>query len=218
MPTSTWRRLPEPRRTAVVVAAEAEFASKGFARGSLNVIARTAGVAKGSLFVYFHDKIDLFGHIVELAATRVGEAIDRRSEELAWADGFFPALTELLDEWMQYFRTHPVDRSLTVRTILELDPNARAKVTNNLDRSYVAFLRPLLDNAQKQGWLSPDADLDAFVSLLVLLLPHLADSGLRAVDPIFAPPGRLATEASVAGDRAGVRRLVRVFEVAFGSH
>src|SRR5690349_5607311 len=49
MPTETWMRLPDARRATVLDAAEAEFARNGYSRGSLNVIAREAGVAKGSL-------------------------------------------------------------------------------------------------------------------------------------------------------------------------
>ena len=52
MPTVTWARVDPLRRAAVVEAAEAEFGAHGFSRGSLNVIARRAGVAKGSLFQY----------------------------------------------------------------------------------------------------------------------------------------------------------------------
>ena len=55
MPTVTWARVDPARRAAVVEAAEAEFGAHGFSGGSLNVIARRAGVAKGSLFQYFAD-------------------------------------------------------------------------------------------------------------------------------------------------------------------
>jgi AcrR family transcriptional regulator len=181
MPTPTWERLPEARRAAVIAAAEREFAANGFSRGSLNVIAREAGVAKGSLFQYFLDKVDLFEYVVELAAQRVGTAIGRRSNELAWSDGFFPALTALLEEWMEYFRTHPDDRSL---------------VANDLDRIGFELLRPLVIDAQANGFVRPDADVDAFLFLLMALLPHLADTRLRDV---------------------ALHRLVAVLEDAFGT-
>ena len=60
MPTVTWARVDPSRRAAVIEAAEAEFGAHGFSQGSLNVIARRAGVAKGSLFQYFADKRDLY--------------------------------------------------------------------------------------------------------------------------------------------------------------
>ena len=53
MPRPTWFNLDEGRRERVLRAAMAEFGSRGYSAGSLNVIAREAGVAKGSLFQYF---------------------------------------------------------------------------------------------------------------------------------------------------------------------
>ena len=49
MPTVTWARVDPARRAAVVAAAEAEFGAHGFSGGSLNVIARRAGVGKAEL-------------------------------------------------------------------------------------------------------------------------------------------------------------------------
>lgn len=201
----------------MIVAAATEFAAHGFAKASVNVIAHNARVAKGSIFVYFDDKLELFCHIVAITADRVGDVMQRRSRELRWEEGFFDALTELLEAWTDYFGHHAQDRHLTIRTIFELDPSARARVTNVLDRSYVDFLRPLLIAARTQGWLRADADVDAFVSLLVLLLPRLAETELRRADPVFRAADGHAGDGSANADRAGIRRLVQVFEHAFAA-
>ena len=71
MPTVTWARVDPARRAAVIEAAEAEFGAHGFSNGSLNVIARRAGVAKGSLFQYFADKRDLYAYIADVGSQRV---------------------------------------------------------------------------------------------------------------------------------------------------
>ena len=126
MPTDTWNRLPQARRDAVLTAAETEFALNGFSRGSLNVIAREAGVAKGSLFQYFDDKVDLFAHLCDRAVERIGDAMADRVETLDWAAGFFPACSELLGAWVDYFVQNPVDRSLSAAVFLEPDPEARS--------------------------------------------------------------------------------------------
>jgi len=211
MPTATWDRLAETRRDAVLNAAEAEFAEHGFSRGSLNVIARNAGVAKGSLFQYFVDKNDLFGHLVDRAANRIGAAMDQCSDALDWTAGFFPAFGTLLDAWMDYFHVNPHERALTVRASLELDPVTREAVTNAVDRRHVASLRPRLEAGREQGWLRADADLDAFLSLLLLMMPQLAMApALRTVSPVFGTD-------DVSNGRAGAHRLLAVLEVAFGT-
>ena len=210
MPTETWHRLPPARRDAVLVAAEAEFAAHGFSRGSLNVIAREAGVAKGSLFQYFDDKVDLFVHLCELAADRVGCAMDEAAAGIDWSQGFFPGYTRLLDAWVDHFRTHAVDRELSAAVSLEPDPDARTAVRRVIDERYLSFLRPLLQTAQADGWLRADADLDAFIALLLLVVPHLAIAPTHAeLDPVLGLGGDDPHE--------GVRRLIAVFETAFGT-
>ena len=82
MPTVTWARLDPIRRAAVVEAAEAEFGAHGFSQGSLNVIARRAGVAKGSLFQYFADKRDLYAFIADVGSQRVRAYMEARILEL----------------------------------------------------------------------------------------------------------------------------------------
>jgi len=209
MPTETWNRLPAARRQAVLDAAEAEFARHGFSRGSLNVIAREAGVAKGSLFQYFDDKVDLFVHLCVIAADRVGLAMDEATADVDWSHGFFPGYTEMLDIWVEHFRTHTVDRELSAAVTLEADPDARTAVRAVIDARYVEFLRPLLETARADGWLRPDADLDAFIALLLLVLPHLALAPTHAeLDPVLGLGG--------LDPSTGVRRLIAVLEAAFG--
>ena len=112
MPTVTWARLDPARRAAVVEAAEAEFAEHGFSQGSLNVIARRGGVAKGSLFQYFADKRDLYAFVVDVASERVRSYMEDRIRELEPSRPIFDFLTDLLDVWVAYFADHPRERSL----------------------------------------------------------------------------------------------------------
>ena len=89
LPTDTWYRLPQARRDAVLAAAEAEFAANGFSRGSLNVIAREAGVAKGSLFQYFTDKADFYVYLSELASNRIRSYMEVLISEQDWTGDFW---------------------------------------------------------------------------------------------------------------------------------
>ena len=210
MPTETWTRLPEPRRAAVLAAAEAEFAAHGFSRGSLNVIAREAGVAKGSLFQYFDDKVDLFVHLCGIVADRVGADLDEHAPvEIDPQVGPFVGLAEALERWAVYFRTHPVERALSAAVTLEPDPDARRAVRAVVDERLIAAWRPVLVEARDRGALRPDADLDAFLSLLLLVLQHLAlATSYPELDPVLGLAGE--------DPAAGIARYVAVFEAAFG--
>ncbi len=54
----------EARRRAILQAARQVFARKGYDPATLEAVAREAGLAKGTLYLYFRDKEDLFFQVV----------------------------------------------------------------------------------------------------------------------------------------------------------
>ncbi|MEH3140075.1 MAG: TetR/AcrR family transcriptional regulator [Mycobacterium kyogaense] len=214
MPTVTWSRLGGERRAAVVAAAESEFAAHGFSGGSLNVIARRAGVAKGSLFQYFADKRDLYAHITDVGSQRVRTYMEDQIRDLDPTRPFFDFLTDLLDVWVAYFAEHPRERALHAAASFEVDTDARVSIRAVVHRHYLEVLRPLVYSARERGDLRPDADLDALLSLLLMLLPHLALAPyVRGMDPLLG-----LDELSPDQPALVVRRYVAVLAAAFGSH
>ena len=59
-----WQRRAEDRPREICTAALEVFSEKGFAAARLDEIARRAGVSKGTLYLYFKDKEDLFRAVV----------------------------------------------------------------------------------------------------------------------------------------------------------
>jgi AcrR family transcriptional regulator len=213
VPRETWERLPEDRRQAVLNAAEAEFAKRGFSAGSLNTIVREAGISKGSLFQYFHDKADLYTHLVELASVRIRLQMEAQISELHWDADFFGALEKLMVFWTDYFGKHPVDRAMTATVNLEPAESVRTAVRVAVNRHYLEVLPPLLADAQANGSLRPDADIEALLALLMLVLPHLAIAPYHAgLDPVLG-----LFRASSKDRHAIVERLVEVLHGAFGA-
>ncbi len=74
------RRLPrvqEPgeRRAAILDAALAEFAARGIADTRLDDVAARAGIAKGTIYLYFRDKESLFQELVRAKLSPLVDAI-----------------------------------------------------------------------------------------------------------------------------------------------
>ncbi|KUH93745.1 TetR family transcriptional regulator [Mycolicibacterium acapulense] len=214
MPTVTWARVDPSRRAAVIEAAEAEFGAHGYSQGSLNVIARRAGVAKGSLFQYFADKRDLYAYIADLGSQRVRSYIEDRIRELDPSRPFFEFLTDLLDTWVAYFAEHPQDRALHAASNFEIDTEARVSVHTVIHRHYLEVLRPLVRNAHARGDLRADCDTDALLSLLLMIFPHMALAPyVRGMDPVLGLDDPTPEQPALA-----VRRLVSVLAQAFASN
>lgn len=70
-----WQRRAEERPREICAAALEVFAEKGFAAARLDEIARRAGVSKGTLYLYFKDKEELFRAVVKDAIVPNVEAI-----------------------------------------------------------------------------------------------------------------------------------------------
>ncbi|MGE5537003.1 MAG: TetR/AcrR family transcriptional regulator [Gemmatimonas sp.] len=59
-PQPRWRRRKDARPAEIVAAAVATFAERGFAAAKLDEIAARAGITRGTLYLYFKSKEDLF--------------------------------------------------------------------------------------------------------------------------------------------------------------
>jgi AcrR family transcriptional regulator len=69
-------------RTALMAAARALFAEKGFAETGTPEIVRRAGVTRGALYYHFADKRDLFRTVLEAEERALADRINRESEPL----------------------------------------------------------------------------------------------------------------------------------------
>ncbi len=68
-------REDSAKRRQILDGARRAFLSNGFDAASMNEIARAAGVSKGTLYVYFKSKEELFEAIVETQCREQGEQI-----------------------------------------------------------------------------------------------------------------------------------------------
>ena len=208
MPTDTWWNLPEEKRDRITRAAMVEFGNRGFSAGSLNVIAREAGIAKGSLFQYFGDKLDMFASICDATSAVIREStLDGVDPD---RDPFFDALRHIVRNWLQFFESHPVERGIAFAAGNEVDPEAGAAVRSVTSRRFAQALRPLAKGAEARGELRPGVDTDQVVAMVVLLLRHLDKAPYYPhIDPVLgldrkrpAEVERIALELVDALERA----------------
>src|SRR6478672_8571642 len=89
-----WRRLPEERPRQILDAAFAVFAERGLAAARLDDIAKRAGLSKGTIYLYFPNKEELFREVVHSTVIEFierGEAAleterDPRRALIAWME------------------------------------------------------------------------------------------------------------------------------------
>ncbi len=78
MPSATFYNLPAEKRERLLRAAREEFSRVPYESASVNRIIRSAGIPRGSFYMYFTDKEELFGHLMD----SYGALLERRMGEL----------------------------------------------------------------------------------------------------------------------------------------
>src|SRR5262245_8349076 len=106
--TTRWKRRKEARPAEILAAALDCFAEKGFAATRMDDVAARAGVTKGTLYLYFESKEELFKALVrsqllpnlerlEAAASMPGSATALLEGLLAiWAGHVYPSAVSVI--------------------------------------------------------------------------------------------------------------------------
>jgi AcrR family transcriptional regulator len=82
MPVATRPDRGEATRDALLAAARALFAERGYAEVGTEEVVRRAGVTRGALYHYFRDKQDLFRAVFEQTEAEIMQTIIARVEGL----------------------------------------------------------------------------------------------------------------------------------------
>lgn len=174
MPTATFFGLPEDRRTRLVEEAITEFAERSYAEASLSQIVRRAGIAKGSLYQYFSDKLDLYRWLL-------AEEVPRRKREFlrqpAGPSEFWAALTHQIERGMAFLVKYP---RLARITAAAAHPAADAEV-RGLHRAVCAAgtaeLETLLRSGMRAGAIPKRREVAAVTQFVAAII----GPGLTAV-------------------------------------
>ena len=182
MPTETFFRLPEAKRETLLCCARQEFARVPYPDASINRIIHAAGIPRGSFYMYFADKADLFLHLMDQFVDTFTQTVCRLLEEEGGA--LFPAFRRLFD--------HLQDRCVTgcreggaaeIITILRRNagmPHTMA-MGQRYSRRFLSQILPRLDHSILA--LEGKADLENGLRILLsVTLPLLCD-GVLAEDP-----------------------------------
>lgn len=81
MPKEALDRIDEKKRTRIFRTASAEFARHGYHKANINSIAQRAGIGKGSIYLYFNNKRDLYYSTFTEAMRLQDQIIDHIEKE-----------------------------------------------------------------------------------------------------------------------------------------
>jgi AcrR family transcriptional regulator len=160
-------RRPEARPEELVAAALAVFGERGFRQTTLEEVAARAGVSKGTVYLYFKSKDDLFRAVVKLKVAALLEP----AEAMARAhDG---SATELLVKlvhrlWAAMAQDDMICLSRLVQAELNHFPEIRRYFFDDVIQRHRRLLRGIAARGVATGEFRPEATM-----LLPRVLPAL---------------------------------------------
>jgi AcrR family transcriptional regulator len=152
------------RRDAILEAALEEFAASGFAATRLDDVARRAGVAKGTIYLYFRDKESLFQELVRATLSPVIGTIETAQMHDIPARVIAETIADIFAR--EIFGTRRKDVLRLIITEGARFPKIAEFYYHEVIERVVKALRAMLGRAVARGELSSDA-LVRFPQLLV---------------------------------------------------
>src|SRR5437660_6094712 len=152
----------ESTRQAILRAALALFADKGFYTTTTKAISRKAKIAEGTLFNYFETKEDLALYFFEQELEQIMDWYqhDKRAQKAALPEKLFAIIHHLLE------RLGPYEEFIGAVYLRALQPSSRlsplslSAQEHNL--RYLRFIREVLADAAADGEIPDLGDLGAY--------------------------------------------------------
>lgn len=149
IPSARREREKQERRAAILAAAERVIIDRGFAAASIDGIARAAGLAAGTVYLYFPNKEALFQDLLSSKVSLLNTAVAGETET---ARPFGEALKAVVLAMLRHFEEHRGFFEIFVRERLELSRGAAETggVSTEIEAG-TAHIAQWLRKAQRAG-------------------------------------------------------------------
>lgn len=140
----------KPKYRQIIDAAVVVIAENGYHQAQVSKIAKQAGVADGTIYLYFKNKEDI---LISLFQDKMGHFIERIEEKIA---GKEQAVEKLLVMVESHFTMLSQDRHLAIVTQLELrqsNKELRLKI-NEVLKGYLSLVDKILVEGKENGEFS----------------------------------------------------------------
>ncbi|WP_207101313.1 TetR/AcrR family transcriptional regulator [Paracoccus shandongensis] len=187
----------DPRkRDQILAGAWHEFMAKGFDAATMQGICRAAGVSKGTLYVYFHDKEDLFVALVEHRRAQIARQL---GAALSVPGGIEARLTAYAAALIRMQTSPDVLRAQRIVVAMaERMPDLARRFYDAGARQVLGGLGRWLTEAEAEGLLripDPERAAHQFVELATAGVWRQCLFGIRSKAPDPAEIDALAADA-----------------------
>jgi len=175
-----WRRTPEERPRQILEAALAIFGEQGLAGARIDDIADRAGISKGTVYLYFESKDDLFREVVR---DTFGELLEIAAGEDSEARG----IAELRSFCRRYWSFLRSPRFEIVYRLAMAEIHAFPELSLEYSREFRDPMRQMVTDILDRGVQAGDFNAGNNVVRARMLLALLSQHGIWCARREFNP-------------------------------
>ena len=147
MPSKTFLNLSKDKQKILIEAAEREFSRVDFFSSSINQIIQDAGISRGSFYMYFEDKEDLYFYVLEkhicTLYRRFLKYLDENAGDFiqAWHNLHTYILTSCLQKENSLFKNmflnmrYTTDRKMSLKPPQEVIRKKHQELMSHIDKN-----------------------------------------------------------------------------------
>lgn len=150
-----YMKTNKPKYKQIIDAAVIVIAENGYHQAQVSKIAKQAGVADGTIYLYFKNKEDI---LISLFREKMGNFIDKIDEEIA---GKQTAAEKLLVMIESHYKILSSDHQLAIVTQLELrqsNKELRLKI-NEVLKGYLKLIDRIIEHGMTTGEFRKDTEV-----------------------------------------------------------
>ncbi|WP_226036483.1 TetR/AcrR family transcriptional regulator [Aquibacillus saliphilus] len=145
----------KPKFKQIIDAAVIVIAENGYHASQVSKIAKTAGVADGTIYLYFKNKEDI---LVSVFQEKMGQFIEKTEHEINLKQNAEEKLKTLI---LMHFKQLSEDHDLAIVTQLELrqsNKELRLKINDVLKR-YLVIIDRIVEEGMNEGLFQPKMNI-----------------------------------------------------------
>jgi TetR/AcrR family fatty acid metabolism transcriptional regulator len=160
----------------ILEAAVRVFAELGFYQSTISQIAREAGVADGTIYLYFKNKDDI---LVQFFSYKAKQVFDLFREEVSNADNAVEKLRNLVRRHLEEFQR---DKNMAIVYQAETHQNSRSAEPQirEMSKTYLDIVSEIVEQGQADGSMRKDLYLSLVKRFIVGAVDETINSWLHS--------------------------------------
>ncbi len=159
---------------AILEAAIRIFARSGYHNSTVSQIAKEAGVADGTIYLYFKNKDDILENFFSYKTALV---FDRFKEEVGKADNALDKLEKLIQRHLYEF-----EQNRDMAVVYQTETRIRRKVSDakikEMSDMYFSLVSEIITEGQKEGVIRPNLHVPLVKQLIIGAIDEVITSWL----------------------------------------